>query len=137
MLLEKDIKKNSIKIKNLIKTEIKKEIPKIIRKEFDVWEVITKTILSEINHEYFCVGNYDWGSNNLKITEYFWKKFFQDFKGKLYTEEGQSIKFKDNLFKLLKFSVNKTPQKLNKKRTFPFKQQTKYSQSHVHPGYGT
>lgn len=29
MLFEKDIKKNSIKIKNLIKREIKKEIPKI------------------------------------------------------------------------------------------------------------
>jgi hypothetical protein len=137
MFLEKDIKKNSIKIKNLIKAEIGKEIPKITDKEFDVWKVITKTISSEINSDYFCVGNNAWGSNNLKITEYFWKKFFQDFKGKLYTEEGQCIKFKDNLFKLLKFSVNKTPQKLNKKRTFPFKQQTKYSQSHAHPGYET
>ena len=137
MLLEKDIKKNSIKIKDLLAKELKKEIPKITDKKFDVWEVITKTISSQIELDYFCVGNNDWGSNNLKITKYFWEKFFKDFKGKSRTYEGHSIKFKENLYNLLKLSVNKTPQKLNKNRTFPFKQQTKHGQSYALPGNET
>ena len=137
MLLEKDIKKNSIKIKDLLAKELKKEIPKITDKKFDVWEVITKTISSQIELDYFCVGNNDWGSNNLKITKYFWEKFFKDFKGKSRTYEGHSIKFKENLYNLLKLSVNKTPQKLNKNRTFPFKQQTKHGQSYALPGHET
>ena len=137
MLLEKDIKKNSIKIKDLLAKELKKEIPKITDKKFDVWEVITKTISSQIELDYLCVGNNDWGSNNLKITKYFWEKFFKDFKGKSRTYEGHSIKFKENLYNLLKLSVNKTPQKLNKNRTFPFKQQTKHGQSYALPGHET
>ena len=137
MLFEKDIKKNSIKIKNLIKKEIKKEIPRITEAKFDVWKIITKTISSEIELDYFCVGNNDWGSNKLKITKYFWEKFFKDFKGKSHTYEGHSVKFKENLYNLLKLSVNKTPQKLNKNRSFPFKQQTKYGQSHALPGNET
>ena len=44
MLFEKDIKKNSIKIKNLIKKEIKKEIPIITEAKIDIWKIITKTI---------------------------------------------------------------------------------------------
>lgn len=137
MLLEKDIKKNSIKIKNLIKTGIKNEIPKITEAKFDVWKIITKKIASEIELDYFCVGNNDWGSNKLKITKYFWEKFFKDFKGKSHSYEGHSVKFKENLYNLLKLSVNKTPQKLNKNRTFPFKQQTKHGQSYALPGHET
>ena len=137
MLFEKDIKKKSIKIKNLIKREIKKEIPKITEAKFDLWKIITKKISSEIELDYFCVGNNDWGSNKLKITKYFWEKFFKDFKGKSHTYEGHSVKFKENLYNLLKLSVNKTPQKLNKNRSFPFKQQTKYGQSHALPGNET
>jgi|LakMenEpi03Aug12_release.lakeMendotaPanAssembly.Ray.scaffolds.fasta_scaffold124008_3 hypothetical protein len=137
MLLEKDIKKNSIKIKNLIKKGIKNEIPKITEAKFDVWKIITKKIASEIELDYFCVGNNDWGSNKLKITKYFWEKFFKDFKGKSPSYEGHSVKFKENLYNLLKLSVNKTPQKLNKNRTFPFKQQTKHGQSYALPGHET
>jgi hypothetical protein len=137
MLFEKDIKKKSIKIKNLIKREIKKEIPNITEAKFDLWKIITKKISSEIELDYFCVGNNDWGSNKLKITKYFWEKFFKDFKGKSHTYEGHSVKFKENLYNLLKLSVNKTPQKLNKNRSFPFKQQTKYGQSHALPGNET
>jgi hypothetical protein len=137
MLFEKDIKKNSIKIKNLIKRGIKNEIPKITEAKFDVWKIITKKIASEIEFDYFCVGNNDWGSNKLKITKYFWEKFFKDFKGKSHSYEGHSVKFKENLYNLLKLSVNKTPQKLNKNRTFPFKQQTKHGQSYALPGHET
>ena len=137
MLFEKDIKKNSIKIKNLIKRGIKNEIPKITEAKFDVWKIITKKISSEIELDYFCVGNNDWGSNKLKITKYFWEKFFKDFKGKSHAYEGHGVKFKENLYNLLKLSVNKTPQKLNKNRSLPFKQQTKYGQSHAHPGNET
>lgn len=148
MLLEKDIKKNSFEIRNLIKKEINKEIPRINESTFDVWKIISKTISYEIDLDYFYASDDDSGSNNLRITKFFWEKFFKDFKGnpqkffndfkgKLYTEEGQSKKFKENLYKLLKLSVNKTPQKLNKKRTFPFKQQTKYGQTYAFPGHET
>jgi hypothetical protein len=137
MLLEKDIKKKSFEIRNLIKKEINKEIPRITESKFDVWKIITKKISSEIELDYFCVGNNDWGSNKLKITKYFWEKFFKDFKGKSHAYEGHGVKFKENLYNLLKLSVNKTPQKLNKNRSLPFKQQTKYGQSHAHPGNET
>ena len=137
MLLEKDIKKKSFEIRNLIKNEINKEIPRITESKFDVWKIITKKIASEIELDYFCVGNNDWGSNKLKITKYFWEKFFKDFKGKSHAYEGHGVKFKENLYNLLKLSVNKTPQKLNKNRSLPFKQQTKYGQSHAHPGNET
>jgi hypothetical protein len=137
MLLEKDIKKKSFEIRNLIKKEINKEIPRITESKFDVWKIITKKISSEIELDYFCVGNNDWGSNKLKITKYFGEKFFKDFKGKSHAYEGHGVKFKENLYNLLKLSVNKTPQKLNKNRSLPFKQQTKYGQSHAHPGNET
>jgi hypothetical protein len=142
MLLEKDIKKNSLEIRNLIKKEINKEIPKITESTFDVWKIITKIISNEINLDYFFAGDDASGSNNLRITKFFWekffndfkgnrKKFFNDFKGKLFNDEGQSKKFKENLYKLLRLSVNKTPQKLKKKRTIPFKQQTKFGQTYA------
>ena len=44
MLLEKDIKKKSFEIRNLIKKEINKEIPRITESKFDVWKIITKKI---------------------------------------------------------------------------------------------
>ena len=38
---------------------------------------------------------------------------------------------------MLNLSVNKTPQKSDKDRTFPFKQQTKYGQEYAIPGKET
>lgn len=137
MLLDKDIKQKSTNIRNLIKKEIKKPIPKISDTKFDVWNVLTKSLSSQIDLDYFSVGNYSWGNNNLKITKHFYEKFFKDFKKGSFEKMGQSKKFKENIYKLLDLSVNKTPQKSEKDRIFPFKQQTKYSQTYARPGKET
>ena len=137
MLLDKDIKQNSKKIRNLIKKEIKKPIPKISEAKFDVWKIITKSLSQEIDTDYFTVGNNAWGNNRLKITKHFYEKFFKDFKKGSFEKMGQSKKFKENIYNLLNLSVNKTPQKSDKDRTFPFKQQTKYGQEYAIPGKQT
>ena len=137
MLLDKDIKQNSKKIRNLIKKEIKKPIPKISEAKFDVWKIITKSLSQEIDTDYFTVGNNAWGNNRLKITKHFYEKFFKDFKKGSFEKMGQSKKFKENIYNLLNLSVNKTPQKSDKDRTFPFKQQTKYGQEYAIPGKET
>jgi len=136
-MVKKDIKKNSLKIQNIIKKEIKKEIPKITSRKFDLWKIITQTIGSEINFTHFCVCNYDWGTNKARITNFFWQKFFKDFKGKIVATELHSRKFKENLYNLLNSSINQTPQKTDKERVFPFKQQTKYGKIYALPGYET
>ena len=135
---EEDIKKNSLKIRSQIKKEIKNKIPKISEAKFDVWKAITKTVERGLDLEYFKAGNYDWGGNRFKITHHFYEKFFKDFKkGTSFETEGQSKKFKENIYNLLKLSENKTPQKTSKDRTYPFKQQKKYGQTYAIPGKET
>lgn len=137
MILEKDIKEKYKKIRELIKKEIKKPIPKISEAKFDVWKSATKSFAKEIELNYFTAGNNAWGGNKLKITWHFYEKFFKDFKKGSFETEGQSKKFKENIYNLLKLSVNKTPQKSENDRTFPFKQQTKYGQEYALPGKQT
>jgi len=135
---EEDIKKNSLKIRSQIKKEIKNKIPKISEAKFDVWKAITKTVERGLDLEYFKASNYDWGGNRFKITQHFYEKFFKDFKkGTSFETEGQSKKFKENIYNLLKLSENKTPQKTSKDRTYPFKQQKKYGQTYAIPGKET
>ncbi len=137
-MLDKEIKQNSVKIKNLIKKEIKKKVPKISEAKFDVWKIVTKSFIKEIDLVNFTAGNNAWGGNRSKITQYFHEKFFKDFKkGMSFETEGQSKKFKENIYNLLKLSVDKTPQKSDQDRTFPFKQQTKYGQEYAIPGKQT
>ena len=65
--------------------------------------------------EYFKAGNYDWGGNRFKITQHFYEKFFKDFKkGTSFETEGQSKKFKENIYNLLKLSENKPLKKHQK-----------------------
>ena len=137
MILEKDIKEKNKKIRELIKKEIKKSIPKISEAKFDVWKSITKSFAREIEFNYFTAGNNAWGGNKLKITEHFYEKFFKDFKKGSFETEGQSKKFKENIYTLLNLSLDKTPQKSDKDRRFPFKQQTKYGQEYAIPGKQT
>ena len=135
---EDDIKKISLKKKSKIKKEIKNKVPKISEAKFDVWKAITKTIERGLDLEYFKAGSYDWGGNRFRITQYFYEKFFKDFKkGTSFETEGQSKKFKENIYNLLKLAENKTPQKTSKDRTFPFKQQKKYGQTYAIPGKET
>ena len=104
---EEKKKKNSLKIKSQIKKEIKNKIPKISEAKFDVWKAITKTVERGLDLEYFKASNYDWGGNRFKITQHFYEKFFKDFKkGTSFETEGQSKKFKENIYNLLKLSEN-------------------------------
>ena len=137
MIFESDIKKKNKKIREIIKKEIKKPIPKISEAKFDVWKSVTKSFAREIEFNYFTASNNAWGGNKLKITEHFYEKFFKDFKKGAFETEGQSKKFKENIYTLLNLSLDKTPQKSDKDRTFPFKQQTKYSQEYAIPGKQT
>ena len=103
-MLDKEIKQNSVKIKNLIKKEIKKKVPKISEAKFDVWKIVTKSFIKEIDLVNFTAGNNAWGVNRSKITQYFHEKFFKDFKkGMSFETEGQSKKFKENIYNLLKY----------------------------------
>jgi|TARA_Y100000031_G_C8197043_1_gene374219 hypothetical protein len=137
MISDKEIKRNSIKIRNLIKKEINKKIPTISESKFDVWKIITKEFAKEIDLHHFTAGNNDWGGNRLRITKHFHNKFIKDFRGKSFNQKGEREMFKPNIYKLLRLSETKTPQKSKKDRKIPFKQQTKYSQTYAIVGKET
>ena len=130
------MKNKSIKNKSLIKKEILKKVPKISEARFDVWRPITKTFAQALELNYFTAGNNDWGGNRFNIDKYFYLKFFKNFGDKA-LEERYKKKFEVYLYDLLKLSVEKTPQKSTKERKFPFKQQTKYSQTYASLGNET
>jgi hypothetical protein len=117
---DKEKKIKSLEIKKNVKKEFKNINNPVTKKNFDIWKVIIKEFSRNLDADDFVVGNNAWGENMLRNHQYFYKKFFKDFGGSKLDRKNEVI-FTDKIFKLLKNSVNKTPQKTTV-RKLPFKQ---------------
>ena len=134
-MLDKQEKIKSLEIKKKVKKEFKNTNNPVTKKDFDIWAVISKEFADNLDRDDFVVGNNAWGANMFRNHQYFFKKFFKDFGGSKLGSKNELIFF-DKIFKLLKNSVNKTPQKTTV-RKLPFKQWSSGSHEYALTGHQT